>query len=80
MRLFVVYGGEKYIYMVATKGNKRKSRNFYYRHVGFSGVEFVKRPKIAAHTCVSENDAKLLVTYLQRRIKEEGFLLRKRIP
>ena len=77
MRLFVVCEEGKHI--VATKGNKRKSKNFYYRHVGYSGVEFVKRPTIAAHTCVSENDAKILIIYLQRRIKEVGFVLRKRV-
>ena len=28
-------------YRVAVKWNKRKSKNFYYRLVGYSGVEFV---------------------------------------
>ena len=62
--------------MVATKGNKRKSKNFYYRHIGYSGVEFIKDPKIA-HTCSSRENAEFLIEYLQRRIKEAGFLLRK---
>jgi hypothetical protein len=39
MRMFpVCMGGE---YMVAIKGNKRKSKTFYYMHVSFRGVEFV---------------------------------------
>jgi hypothetical protein len=59
-------------YRVAVKWNKRKSNNFYYRHIGYSGVEFVKDPKIA-HTCDSKKSAEFLVTYLQRRIKEADF-------
>jgi hypothetical protein len=73
MRLFAVCVGGKN--MVATKGNKRKSRNFYYRFVGYSGVEFIKKTK-DAHSCPTKENAEFLVRYLQKRIEEVGFMLR----
>jgi hypothetical protein len=72
MRLFAVCVGGKH--MVATKGNKRKSRNFYYRLVGYRGVEFTKRAEYA-HTCPSKQEAEFLIKYLQKRIEEVGFIL-----
>ena len=77
MRMFPYYCRDEK-YRVAVKWNKRKSKNFYYRHIGFSGVEFIKNPKIA-HTCSSRENAESLIEYLQRRIKEAGFLLRENI-
>ena len=62
-------------YFVTLKGNKRKSKNFYYRYVGYSGVEFIKRNKYA-HTCPSKKEAEFLIKYLQKRIEEVGFILR----
>jgi hypothetical protein len=68
------YRDEKY--MVATKGNKRKSKTFYYMHVSFRGAEFVL-DKEKAHTCPSRKEAEFLIWYLQKRIEEVGFVLRK---
>ena len=73
MRMFPVCVEGKH--MVATKGNKRKSRNFYYRLVEYSGVEFVKNPK-KAHDCFSKKEAEFLTGYLQKRIEEVGYVLR----
>ena len=74
MRLFAVCVEGKH--MVATKGNKRKSKNFYYRHVCYNhGVEFIKRPEYA-HTLSSKKEAEFLIRYLQKRIEEVGFTLR----
>ena len=75
MRLFAVCVGENY--MVAVKGgNKRTSKNFYYRHVGYSGVEFIKKTE-DAHPSPSKEEAEFLVRYLEKRIKEVGFIFKK---
>jgi prophage maintenance system killer protein len=67
-------GGE---YMVAIKGNKRKSKTFYYMHVSFRGVEFVL-DKEKAHNCYTKETAEFLANeYLRRRIRELGFVLRE---
>jgi hypothetical protein len=74
MRMFpVCIGGE---YMVATKGNKRKSRTFYYMHVSFRGVEFVL-DKEKAHNNTKETAEFLANEYLRKRIGEVGFVLRE---
>ena len=71
--MFPCYCDEKY--RVAVKGgNKRTSKIFYYRCVGYSGVEFVKKTE-SAHTCPSRNEAEFLIRYLQKRIEEVGFRL-----
>jgi hypothetical protein len=75
MRIFPYYCRDEK-YRVAVKWNKRTSKNFYYHHVDYNGVVFIKNPK-DAHTCYSRKDAEFLVTYLQKRIKEVGFLLRR---
>ena len=74
MRMFPVCMGGKY--MVATKGNKRKSKIFYYKMVGYSGVEFVKNIK-SAHTCNTDGESKFIIVYLKKRIREVGFVLRE---
>jgi hypothetical protein len=75
MRMFPYYCDEKY--KVAVKsGNKRKSGNFYYQHIGYSGVKFVKRAE-DAHSCPSKEEAEFLIGYLQKRIEEVGFIFRK---
>ena len=75
MRMFPYYCDE--VYKVAVKcGNKRKSRNFYYRFIGYSGVEFIKRAEYA-HSCPSKKEAEFLIGYLQKRIEEVGFVLRE---
>jgi hypothetical protein len=64
-------------YIVAIKGNKRKSKNFYYRLVGYSGVEFVL-DKEKAHKCHTRKEAEFLANeYLRKRIGELGFVLRE---
>ena len=74
MRMFpYFYDGE---YRVAVKWNKRKSKNFYYRHVGYSGVEFIKKTE-DAHLSPSKEEAEFLVRYLEKRIKEVGFIFKK---
>ena len=74
MRMFTVcIGGE---YMVATKGNKRKSKNFYYMHISFRGVEFVL-DKEKAHRNTKETAEFLANEYLKKRIGEVGFVLRE---
>ncbi len=74
MRLFSVCMGEKY--MVATKGNKRKSKTFYYKHV-INNVEFVL-DKERAFTCYYKENAEFLANeYLGKRIRELGFVLRE---
>jgi hypothetical protein len=75
MKMFPYYCDEKY--MVAVKGgNKRKSKNFYYRHVCYNhGVEFIKRPEYA-HTSPSKKETEFLIRYLQKRIAEVGLTLR----
>ena len=74
MRMFPVCMGGKYI--VAIKGNKRKSRTFYYMHVSFEGVEFVL-DKEKAHRCSTKETAEFLANeYLRKRIGEVGFVLR----
>ena len=74
MRMFpVCMRGE---YMVATKGNKRKSRTFYYMHVSFRGVEFVL-DKEKAHNSTKETAEFLANEYLRKRIGEVGFVLRE---
>jgi hypothetical protein len=74
MRMFPCYCDEKY--RVAVKcGNKKKSKNFYYKLVGYSGVEFIKKAKYA-HSCPSKEEAEFLIRYLQKRIKEVGFVLK----
>ena len=74
MRMFpVCMGGE---YMVATKGNKRKSKTFYYMHVSFRGVEFVL-DKEKAHNNTKETAEFLANEYLRKRIGEVGFVLRE---
>ena len=75
MRMFSVCMGREY--MVATKGNKRKSKTFYYMHVSFRGVEFVL-DKEKAHNCHTIEDAEFLANkYLIRRIGDLGFVLRE---
>lgn len=70
----VCMGGE---YMVAIKGNKRKSKTFYYMHVSFRGVEFVL-DKEKAHNCHTVGDAEFLANkYLRKQIGELGFVLRE---
>ena len=72
--MFPVCVGEKY--MVATKGNKRKSKTFYYKHVIHS-VEFVL-DKERAFNCPTIEAAEFLANeYLGKRIGEVGFVLRK---
>jgi hypothetical protein len=75
MRMFpVCMRGE---YMVAIKGNKRKSKTFYYMHVSFRGVEFVL-DKEKAHNCYTKETAEFLANeYLRKRIGEVGFVLRE---
>lgn len=73
MKTFTSYQGGHYF--VTVKGNKRKSRNFYYRFVSYSGVEFINKVK-DAHSCPSREDAEFLIEYLQKRIEEVGFILR----
>ena len=75
MRMFPYYCRDEK-YRVAVKWNKRKSKNFYYRMVGYSGVEFVKKTK-DAHSCPSKEEAEFLIGYLQKRIEEVGFVLRE---
>ena len=75
MRMFPVCIGGKYV--VATKGNKRKSKTFYYMHISFIGVEFVL-DKEKAHNCSTKETAEFLANkYLRKRIEEEGFVLRE---
>ena len=62
-------------YMVATKGNKRKSKTFYYMHVSFRGVEFVL-DKEKAHRNTKETAEFLANEYLRKRIGEVGLVLR----
>ena len=62
--------------MVATKGNKRKSKTFYYMHVSFRGVEFVL-DKEKAHNNTKEAAEFLANEYLRKRIGEVGFVLRE---
>ena len=70
----VCMGGE---YMVAIKGNKRKSKTFYYMHVSFRGIEFVL-DKEKAHNCHAIETAEFLANeYLRKRIGEVGFVLRE---
>ena len=74
MRMFpVCMRGE---YIVAIKGNKRKSRTFYYMHVSFRGVEFVL-DKEKAHKNTKETAEFLANEYLRKRIGEVGFVLRE---
>ena len=74
MRMFpVCMRGE---YIVAMKGNKRKSRTFYYMHVSFRGVEFVL-DKEKAHSNTKETAEFLANEYLRKRIGEVGFVLRE---
>ena len=74
MRMFpVCMRGE---YIVAIKGNKRKSRIFYYMHVSFRGVEFVL-DKEKAHKNTKETAEFLANEYLRKRIGEVGFVLRE---
>ena len=74
MRMFTIcIGGE---YMVATKGNKRKSKTFYYMHVSFRGVEFVL-DKEKAYRNTKETAEFLANEYLRKRIGEVGFVLRE---
>lgn len=74
MRMFpVCMRGE---YMVAIKGNKRKSKTFYYMHVSFRGVEFVL-DKEKAHRNTKETAEFLANEYLRKRIGEVGFVLRE---
>ena len=74
MRMFpVCMGGE---YMVATKGNKRKSRTFYYMNVSFRGVKFVL-DKEKARKNTKETAEFLANEYLRKRIEEVGFVLRE---
>ena len=74
MRIFPVC--ERGKHMVATKGNKRKSRTFYYMHVSFRGVEFVL-DKEKAHKNTKETAEFLANEYLRKRIGEVGFVLRE---
>jgi len=75
MRMFTVCIEEKY--MVATKGNKRKSKTLYYMHISFRGVEFVLN-KEDAHVCHNKETAEFLANeYLVKRIEEVGFVLRR---
>lgn len=64
-------------YMVATKGNKRKSKTFYYMHISLRGAEFVlDREK--AHKCPTKENAEFLANeYLVKRIGEVGFVLKE---
>ena len=73
MKAFTSCQGEHYF--VTVRGNKRKSRNFYYKQVGYSGVEFIKKTE-HAHTCPSKENAEFLIGYLQKQIEEVGFILR----
>ena len=76
MRIFPYYCRDEK-YRVAVKWNKRKSKNFYYRLVGYSGVEFVL-DKEKAHKCHTREEAEFLANeYLRKRIGEVGFVLRK---
>lgn len=75
MRMFTVCMGREYV--VAIRGNKRKSKIFYYRHIGYSGVEFVL-DKEKAHNCPTIKNAEFLANkYLRKRIREVGFVLRE---
>ena len=74
MRMFPVRMRGEYI--VAIKGNKRKSRTFYYMHVSFRGVEFVL-DKEKAHRNTKETAEFLANEYLRKRIGEVGFVLRE---
>ena len=62
-------------YYVAVRGIKRKSKIFYYKHVGYRGVEFVLSRSVA-HTAYTESEAEDLAGYLIGRIKEVGFVLK----
>ena len=64
------------VYIVAIKGNKRKSKTFYYMHVSFRGVEFVL-DKEKAHRNTKETAEFLANEYLRKRIGEVGFVLRE---
>ena len=74
MKIFAICIGEKYI--VGVKGNKRKSKTFYYMHVSFRGVEFVLN-KEKAHRNTKETAEFLANEYLRKRIRELGFVLRE---
>jgi prophage maintenance system killer protein len=64
-------------YLVATKGNKRKSKTFYYMYVSFRGVEFVL-DKEKAHNCHTREETEFLANeYLRKRIGELGFVLKE---
>ena len=77
MRMFPCYCDGKYRVAVIC-GNKRTSKNFYYRWVGYSGVEFVKKTE-DAHSCPSREEAEFLIRYLQKRLEEVGFILKARM-
>lgn len=75
MRMFPIYIGEGK-YMIATKGNKRKSKTFYYKHI-INNVEFVL-DKEGAYICYNKETAEFLANeYFGKRIGEVGFMLRE---
>jgi hypothetical protein len=65
---------EEQCYYLATKGNKRKSRNFYYKHI-INSVEFVL-DKEKAYKVYGSQNKEFLIGYLQKRIEDVGFQLR----
>ena len=73
--MFPICMGEKY--MVGVKGNKRKSRTFYYMHVSVRGVEFVLDKEKAHNSSTKETAEFLANEYLRKRIGEVGFVLRE---
>ena len=74
MKIFAEYCEEQDYYLIATKGNKRKSRNFYYKHI-INSVEFVL-DKEKAYKVYGSQNKEFLIGYLQRRIEDVGFQLR----
>jgi hypothetical protein len=75
MKIFAEYCEEQDYYLIAIKGNKRKSRNFYYKHI-IDSVEFIL-DKERAYKVYGSQNLEFLVNYLKMRIEQVGMSLRK---
>ena len=76
MRMFPYYCCDEKYRVTVKGGNKRKSKNFYYHHVGYSGVVFINKAEYA-HTNPSRKEVEFLIRYLQERIEEVRLVLRE---